>query len=144
MGHLDAHGASRIIEYEVANCTKEVAKVTIDEGPIVILFHDESAFQAHDTQEKSWVLDSQYQLRKKRVGRGIHRSDFIGPTGGWCRGTDQIREEPRRILSRRKEGQGDEGWLYYKMPLPLQFSRDNLLNSLEQNLEGTGRCSNCT
>jgi len=75
----------RIVEYEVGNCTKEVGKVLANERPIEILFHDESAFQAHDAQEKSWVLDSQHQLRKKGVGRGIHRSDFIGPTGGWCK-----------------------------------------------------------
>jgi len=75
----------RIIEYEVGNCTKEVFKAPTNERPIAILFHDESAFQAHDAQEKSWVLDSQYQLRKKGVGRGIHRSDFIGPTRGWCK-----------------------------------------------------------
>jgi hypothetical protein len=75
----------RIIEYEVGNCTQEVSKAPTNERPIAILFHDESAFQAHDAQEKSWVLDSQYQLRKKGVGRGIHRSDFIGPTGGWCK-----------------------------------------------------------
>lgn len=75
----------RIVEYEVGNCAKEVAKVLANDRPIEILFHDESAFQAHDAQEKSWVLDSQHQLRKKGVGRGIHRSDFIGPTGGWCK-----------------------------------------------------------
>ena len=75
----------RIVEYEVGNCTKQVSKAPTDERPIEILFHDESAFQAHDAQEKSWVLDSQHQLRKKGVGRGIHRSDFIGPTGGWCK-----------------------------------------------------------
>ena len=75
----------RIIEYEIGNCTQEVAKVSSNERPIVIMFHDESTFQAHDAQEKSWVLDSQHALRKKGVGRGIHRSDFIGPTGGWCK-----------------------------------------------------------
>ena len=75
----------RIVEYEVGNCTKRVVKVLANERPIEIIFHDESAFQAHDAQEKSWVLDSQHQLRKKGVGRGIHRSDFIGPTGGWCK-----------------------------------------------------------
>ena len=45
--------------------------MSTNERPIAILFHDESAFQAHD----AWVLDSQHQLRKKGVG--IHRSDFI-------------------------------------------------------------------
>jgi hypothetical protein len=75
----------RIIEYEVGNCTQEVVKVPTNERPIAILFHDESTFQAHDAQEKSWVLDSQYQLWKKGVGRGIHRSDFIGPIRGWCK-----------------------------------------------------------
>jgi len=62
-----------------------IAKEPTNERPIAIVFHDESAFQAHDAQEKSWVMDSQHQLRKKGVGRGIHRSDFIGPTGGWCK-----------------------------------------------------------
>jgi hypothetical protein len=58
-------GKPRIIEYEVGNCTKEVVKAPTNKCPIAILFHDESTFQAHDAQEKSWVLDSLYQLRKK-------------------------------------------------------------------------------
>jgi hypothetical protein len=74
-----------MVEYEVGNCPQKVAKAPTDERPLEILFHDESAFQTHDAQEKSWVLDSQHQPRKKGVGRGIHRSDFIGPTGGWCK-----------------------------------------------------------
>ena len=42
----------RIVEYEAGNCTKGDAKVLANECPIEILFHDESAFQAHDAQEK--------------------------------------------------------------------------------------------
>ena len=58
-------GKPRIFEYEVGNCTKEVVKAPTNKCPIAILFHDESTFQTHDAQEKSWVLDSLYQLRKK-------------------------------------------------------------------------------
>jgi hypothetical protein len=65
----------RIVEYEVGNCTKAVDKVLANERPIEILFHDESAFQAHDAQEKSWVLDSQHQLRKKGLV-----GEYIAPT----------------------------------------------------------------
>jgi hypothetical protein len=83
----------RIVEYEVGNCTKEVSKATTNEQPIEILFHGESAFQAHDAQEKSWVLDSQHQLFKKGA--------YTAPTslvqqeaGARRRGADEIWEKP--------------------------------------------------
>ncbi|KAJ7091696.1 hypothetical protein C8R43DRAFT_908229 [Mycena crocata] len=38
--------------------------------------------QANDAQPKSWVFEEQHQLRKKGVGRGLHRSDIICSTCG--------------------------------------------------------------
>ncbi|KAJ7127915.1 hypothetical protein C8R44DRAFT_911203 [Mycena epipterygia] len=37
---------------------------------------------ANDTTAKSWVLENQHKLRKKGVGRGLHRSDIICSTVG--------------------------------------------------------------
>ncbi|KAJ7607101.1 hypothetical protein DFH06DRAFT_1275273 [Mycena polygramma] len=37
---------------------------------------------ANDTTAKSWVLENQHKLRKKGVGRGLHRSDIICSTFG--------------------------------------------------------------
>ncbi|EIW56251.1 uncharacterized protein TRAVEDRAFT_22553 [Trametes versicolor FP-101664 SS1] len=38
--------------------------------------------QANDGKAKSWVPDGEYPLKKKGVGRGIHRSDVICSTVG--------------------------------------------------------------
>jgi len=38
--------------------------------------------QSNDTREKEWVFEDEYRLRKKGVGRGIHRSDVICSTCG--------------------------------------------------------------
>lgn len=72
----------RIVEYEVGNVGVKVVKDYGPDGPLEVIFHDKSTFQAHDAQAKAWVLENQHQLRKKGVGRGVHRSDFIGPSHG--------------------------------------------------------------
>ena len=77
--------APRIVEYEIGDVTKRVEKDYGGTVPIEIVFHDESTFQAHDGSSKVWVLDNQHKLRKKGAGRGVHRSDFIGPSKGWMR-----------------------------------------------------------
>ncbi|KAK4704019.1 hypothetical protein P7C70_g2193, partial [Phenoliferia sp. Uapishka_3] len=73
----------RLVEYEVGNVGVKIIKDHGDELPLEIIFHHESTFQAHDAQVKAWVLENQHRLRKKGVGRGVHRSDFIGPSFGW-------------------------------------------------------------
>ncbi|KAG1763413.1 hypothetical protein EDD22DRAFT_979392 [Suillus occidentalis] len=38
--------------------------------------------QSNDMNDKEWVFDNEFKLRKKGVGRGIHRSDVICSTCG--------------------------------------------------------------
>ncbi|KAJ3792109.1 hypothetical protein GGU11DRAFT_819115 [Lentinula aff. detonsa] len=45
--------------------------------------------QANDGQKKEWVWDGEYKMRKKGVGRGLHRSDIICSTVGWLEDAGQ-------------------------------------------------------
>ncbi|KAJ7704622.1 hypothetical protein B0H16DRAFT_1346781, partial [Mycena metata] len=49
---------------------------------LVICSHDEMTAQANDMVGKTWVFENQHALRKKGVGRGLHRSDIICSTCG--------------------------------------------------------------
>jgi hypothetical protein len=48
--------------------------------------------QAHDTNEKSWILEDQHALQKKGVGHGLHKSDVIWSTFGWLKDGSQTLE----------------------------------------------------
>ncbi|KIK65790.1 hypothetical protein GYMLUDRAFT_159807, partial [Collybiopsis luxurians FD-317 M1] len=49
----------------------------------VLVAHDKMVAQVHDGQKYSWVLNGEQPLQKKRVGHGLHQSDFICSTVGW-------------------------------------------------------------
>lgn len=75
----------RIVEYVVGNVDVEVTK----DYPglcvlrrLVLCPHDEMTAQCNDGPTKSWVLEGKQPLRKKGVGRGLHRSDVICSTFG--------------------------------------------------------------
>ena len=50
---------------------------------IVVIFHDESTFQANDDQTKFWGAKDMVVLRPKSRGAGIMVSDFIDEHNGY-------------------------------------------------------------
>ena len=84
----------RLVRYVVGNVEKEqyVKPHNYVERWLVLCPHDEMTAQAHDGKEKSWVLEDQHVLRKKGVGRGIHKSDIICSTYGWLEAASQTLE----------------------------------------------------
>ncbi|KII87813.1 hypothetical protein PLICRDRAFT_176579 [Plicaturopsis crispa FD-325 SS-3] len=84
----------RLVEYVVGDVEKEVYKPlgNFVERPVVLAAHDEMTCQQNDGPAKSWVLDGEHLLKKKGVGRGIHRSDVICSTYGHLKDAGQSLE----------------------------------------------------
>ena len=82
----------QLIEYAERDVQTEIKKGRGDKPPAILVFHDECTFTANDGPRKSWVLDNSHKLRKKGVGRGIHRSDFICNSVGWLKDGGQSLE----------------------------------------------------
>ncbi|KAG2103655.1 hypothetical protein BD769DRAFT_1367310, partial [Suillus cothurnatus] len=51
-----------------------------------------TAPQANESNGKSWVFGDEHHLRKKGVGRGIHKSNVICSTTGWLKEASQTLE----------------------------------------------------
>ena len=62
----------------------------------VILFHDESTFQANDDQKTFWGTKDMVFLRPKRKGAGLMVSDFIDEHNGYLRLTDKQFEQGKK------------------------------------------------
>jgi hypothetical protein len=88
------HNEPRLVRYTVGDVETELAiqPQNYVERRLVLCAHDEMTAQAHDTNEKSWVLEDQHALRKKGVGRGLHKSDVICSTFGWLKDASQTLE----------------------------------------------------
>jgi hypothetical protein len=88
------HNEPRLVRYTVGDVETELAiqPQNYVEWRLVLCAHDEMTAQAHDTNEKSWVLEDQHALRKKGVGRGLHKSDVICSTFGWLKDASQTLE----------------------------------------------------
>ena len=73
-----------LVRYVVGNVELEqdIRPANFVERRIVLCAHDEMTVQSNDATQKSWVFDGEHKLRKKGVGRGIHRSDVICSTVG--------------------------------------------------------------
>ena len=84
----------RLVRYTIGNVETELAiqPQNYVERRLVLCAHDEMTAQAHDTNEKSWVLEDQHALRKKGVGHGLHKSDVICSTFGWLKDASQTLE----------------------------------------------------
>ncbi|KAJ7805655.1 hypothetical protein B0H14DRAFT_3770830, partial [Mycena olivaceomarginata] len=68
----------RLVEYKVDDVEVKVEKKY--DGMyvlrrLVLAPHDEMTAECNDGPTKSWVLEGEQPLRKKGVGRGLHRSD---------------------------------------------------------------------
>lgn len=62
----------------------------------VVLFHDESTFQANDDQPTIWALPGTSVMRPKSKGSGIMVSDFIEEKGGYLHLTDDEYEQAKK------------------------------------------------
>ena len=74
----------RLVQYAIGDVEKElfVQPRNYVEHCLVPTPHDEMTAQSNDMNDKEWVFDNEFKLRKKGVGRGIHRSDVICSTCG--------------------------------------------------------------
>ncbi|KAJ7595275.1 hypothetical protein C8J56DRAFT_883493 [Mycena floridula] len=73
----------RLVEYVVRDVQKELVKdIQVPLRPLVLVAHDEMTAQANDSDSMSWVFQGEQPLKKKAVGRGVHRSDVICSTLG--------------------------------------------------------------
>jgi hypothetical protein len=84
----------RLIHYTIGDVEKEleVKPANYVEQRLVLVAHDEMTAQANDSNGKSWVFGDEHRLRKKGVGRGIHKSDVICSTTGWLKEASQTLE----------------------------------------------------
>jgi hypothetical protein len=73
-----------LVEYDVKNLDVQVVKPPPPPGEFQLILapHDEMTAQANDAEKSKWVLKGEMPIRKKGVGRGIHRSDIICSTVG--------------------------------------------------------------
>ena len=62
----------------------------------VVIFHDESTFNANDDQSTQWGVKGEGMLRPKSKGSGIMVSDFIDERNGILVLTDKEYEEANK------------------------------------------------
>jgi len=73
---------------------------------VVIWYHDESVFYAHDRRKKSWVhKDAGAAPYKKGEGHSLMVADFVSADYGWLRGPDG--RSARRLF---RPGKKRDGW----------------------------------
>jgi len=84
----------RLIHYTIGNVEKEleVKPANYVEQQLVLIAHDKMTAQANESNGKSWVFGDEHHLRKKGVGRGIHKSNVICSTTGWLKEASQTLE----------------------------------------------------
>ncbi|KAF9461006.1 hypothetical protein BDZ94DRAFT_1374217 [Collybia nuda] len=79
----------------------------INGHPLVIWFHDESTFYAHDHRRKKWIHKSQKAVPyAKGEGASLMVADFVSADYGWLRSPDG--SESARVLF--KAGKAREGY----------------------------------
>jgi len=139
--YVDGHERSDVIEYRQKFLQKMVANGFLNrrnmpmpsiesafpsdlESPpdevvdkTILIFHDESTFQANDEESWMWGEHGQCVLKPKSRGSGIMVSDFIDEHNGYLRLTDEefsrsynavdgLKQEARAFLEYGKEHEG--------------------------------------
>lgn len=96
-----------MVEYVVGDVNVEKLKSPLEDHRyncvqprFVLAAHDEMTCQCHDDKGKSWGPVDEQPLKKKGVGRGIHRSEVICSTVGWMKKAGESLEY----------GKNHEGW----------------------------------
>lgn len=109
----------RLVKYTVGDVDKEIPVIPQNyvERRLVLAPHDETTSQANDSHDKGWVLEQQFPLRKKGVGRGLHESGAICGTVGYLK-------EGRQTLEYGKNYDGYwTGELFIKQVTPILSAR---------------------
>ena len=97
----------------------------------IVIFHDESTFQANDDQMKFWGVKDMTFLRPKSRGAGIMVSDFIEEQNGYLRLDDSEYEQAKQLHPRIKRqarmfleyGENKEGyWTSEKFMAQIQVA----------------------
>ena len=85
---------ARLVRYVVGDVDQEliIPRENYVERRLVLLAQDEMTSQANDITSKMWVFEDQHRLRKKGVGRGLHKSDTLCSTVGWLEDGTQTLE----------------------------------------------------
>jgi hypothetical protein len=120
--YVDGHEHSDVVEYRdkifipkmqelLRHARKWAADGTedgnVDGQPVVLWFHDESTFYAHDRKKTVWVHDSANpKPYAKGEGHSIMVADFVSADYGWLQSPD--RKECARVLFRA--GKGRDGY----------------------------------
>jgi hypothetical protein len=75
----------RLVRYVVGDVDQEliIPRDNYVKRCLVLLAQDEMTAQANDITSKMWVYKDHHRLRKKGVGRGLHKSDTLCSTVGW-------------------------------------------------------------
>ncbi|KAK7046362.1 hypothetical protein R3P38DRAFT_3346079, partial [Favolaschia claudopus] len=73
-----------LVEYQSDNLELQKDKGSLPPGQywLVLTAQDEMTAQANDGDKWKWIMQGENPIRKKGVGRGIHRSDVICSTVG--------------------------------------------------------------
>ena len=111
--YVDGHERSDVVEYQAMFLRKMIAlgflnrdnaptpepKLSLPEdletphadvlSKTVVLFHDESTFQANDYKRTQWGTKDEHMLVPKSKGAGIMISDFISEQDGYLSLTDE-------------------------------------------------------
>ena len=84
----------------------------------IVIFHDESIFNANEDQSTMWGTEDQHFVRPKSKGAGIMISDFVDERNGFLQLTDAEYEEAQKTTPTIKKearvyleyGEGKEGY----------------------------------
>ena len=81
LGFLNEHNAPTELAKQALPTDLECPSSILDKT--VVIFHDESTFQANDDQPTLWAEKGTNVIRPKSRGSGIMISDFIEETNGY-------------------------------------------------------------
>lgn len=125
---VDGHGRADVVDYRnkvflptievldprIRQWTKEGTEVPVGVWEprltgrrVVLWYHDESTFYAHDRREERWVAKGETSVpRKKGEGASLMVADFVSADHGWLCSPDG--KESARVLF--KAGKNREGY----------------------------------
>lgn len=75
---------------------------------VIIWYHDECVFYAHDRKQMNWYKQGSSKLHQKGEGQSLMVSDFVSVDFGWSLTSLDGTRTARRFL---KPGKGREGYL---------------------------------
>ena len=83
----ELHKQMRVFDKDGNDITAEVESMVASGKQVVIWYHDESIFYAHDRHQKAWRhKDASIKPRKKGEGVSLMVADFVSADFGWLVG----------------------------------------------------------